>query len=210
MEINILVFYNIDMLISGEDGAGVSGPPADTVRICVVFAVSDVCDKDCSLPADIWLPWMKTAVDYLMGFGWRLHLFRSVYTQPGWPSLLIWFILPILCCQNMERIFTALSLAAPSFQSAPGCRWSFEHRCLLARLVHRQHLGAEEFKNSSGILSECILYDRNLDKYRWINKRKNLIDLARICMKEWAKILAAVYASLVNIYRKCLNPEQKF
>lgn len=117
MEINILVFYNIDMLISGEDGAGVSGAPSDTVRICVVFAVSDVCDKDCSLPADIWLPWMKTAVDYLMGFGWRLHLFRSVYTQPGWPSLLIWFILPILCCQNMERIFTALSLAAPSFQS---------------------------------------------------------------------------------------------
>lgn len=41
------------MSISGEDGASVSGAPSDTVRFCVVFAVSDVCDKDRKLSAGI-------------------------------------------------------------------------------------------------------------------------------------------------------------
>lgn len=45
------------MSISGEDGAGVSGPPSDTVRFCVVFVVSDVCDKDRKLC------WYMTAVN---------------------------------------------------------------------------------------------------------------------------------------------------
>lgn len=56
------------MSISGEDGAGVSGPSSDTVRFCVVFAVSDVCGKDDKLSDGIWLSWMQTNVDYLMGF----------------------------------------------------------------------------------------------------------------------------------------------
>lgn len=68
IKINIPGFWNINMSISGEDGAGVSGAPSDTVRFCVVFAVSDVCDKGHKLSAGIWLPWMLTTAEYLMAF----------------------------------------------------------------------------------------------------------------------------------------------
>jgi hypothetical protein len=33
---------------------------------------------------------------------------------------------------------------------------------------------------------------------------RNLKDLEKVCMEEWAKIPAAVFANLVKNYRKCI------
>ncbi|KAI3362192.1 hypothetical protein L3Q82_012521 [Scortum barcoo] len=90
-----------------------------------------------------------------------------------------------------------------------GCHdWVFQHDNdpkHIARHIARKHFNILEWPSQSPDLNPIENLWRELKLRVAQRQPRNLKDLEKICVEEWAKIPAAVCANLVKNYRKCLT-----